>query len=60
LHDLVPKCSELRRVKKTDSSGAPFVATPLDPATIRWVDFGHFESDECGVLLGVAALAPVS
>jgi flavorubredoxin len=26
------------------------VARVLDPATIRWVGFSHFESDECGAL----------
>src|SRR5262249_5561697 len=26
------------------------VAKVLDPATIRWVSFSHFESDECGSL----------
>ena len=26
------------------------VATVLDPATIRWVGYSHFESDECGSL----------
>ena len=26
------------------------VAKVIDPATIRWVGFSHFESDECGVI----------
>jgi flavorubredoxin len=26
------------------------VATVLDPATIRWIAFSHFEADECGAL----------
>ena len=26
------------------------IASVLDPATIRWVGFSHFESDECGAL----------
>ena len=26
------------------------VARVIDPATIRWVSFSHFESDECGAL----------
>lgn len=36
------------------------VESVLDPATIRWVGFSHFESDECGALndwLGVATHA---
>ncbi len=34
------------------------VATVLDPATIRWIGFSHFESDECGSLNDRLALAP--
>ena len=30
----------------------------LDPATIRWIGFSHFESDECGSLNDWLALAP--
>ena len=33
------------------------VTSIMDPATLRWVGFSHFESDECGALnewLGVA------
>jgi flavorubredoxin len=30
----------------------------LDPATIRWVGFSHFESDECGALNDWLAIAP--
>lgn len=26
------------------------VASVIDPATIRWIGFSHFESDECGAL----------
>jgi glyoxylase-like metal-dependent hydrolase (beta-lactamase superfamily II) len=26
------------------------VATVLDPATLRWITFSHFEADECGAL----------
>src|SRR5262249_3190293 len=26
------------------------VAKVLDPSTIRWVSFSHFEADECGAL----------
>lgn len=34
------------------------VASVLDPATIRWIGFSHFESDECGSLNEWLALAP--
>ncbi len=34
------------------------VASVLDPATIRWIGFSHFESDECGSLNDWLALAP--
>lgn len=34
------------------------VRTVLDPATIRWVGFSHFESDECGSLNEWLAVAP--
>lgn len=34
------------------------VATLLDPATIQWIGFSHFEADECGSLNEWQALAP--
>jgi flavorubredoxin len=34
------------------------VAEVLDPATLRWIGFSHFESDECGALNDWLALAP--
>ncbi len=34
------------------------VASVLDPASIRWIGFSHFESDECGSLNEWLALAP--
>jgi flavorubredoxin len=34
------------------------VASVLDPATIRWIGFSHFESDECGALNEWLAIAP--
>lgn len=35
------------------------VARIIDPATIRWIGFSHFESDECGSLMAkLAALQP--
>jgi len=33
------------------------VATLMDPATIRWVGFSHFEADECGALTEWQTLA---
>lgn len=36
------------------------VATVLDPVTIRWIGFSHFESDECGSLPEWQQLAPQS
>jgi len=34
------------------------VATLLDPASIRWIGFSHFEADECGALAEWQTLAP--
>jgi flavorubredoxin len=34
------------------------VAKLIDPATLRWVSFSHFEADECGSLNEWLALAP--
>lgn len=34
------------------------VATIIDPATIRWIGFSHFEADECGSLNEWLELAP--
>jgi flavorubredoxin len=34
------------------------VATLLDPATIRWIGYSHFEPDECGALNEWLAVAP--
>jgi flavorubredoxin len=36
------------------------VAKIVDPATIRWISFSHFEPDECGSLNEWLALAPRS
>lgn len=36
------------------------VATLLDPATVKWIAFSHFEADECGTLREWQALAPAS
>jgi flavorubredoxin len=34
------------------------VATLIDPATLRWIGFSHFEADECGSLNEWKAIAP--
>jgi len=34
------------------------VASILDPSTIRWVSFSHFEADECGALNDWLTVAP--
>lgn len=34
------------------------VAKVIDPATLRWISFSHFEPDECGSLNEWLALAP--
>jgi len=36
------------------------VATLVDPASIRWIGFSHFEADECGSLNEWLALAPAA
>ncbi|MFN0141082.1 MAG: MBL fold metallo-hydrolase, partial [Pyrinomonadaceae bacterium] len=34
------------------------VASVIDPATLRWISFSHFEADECGSLNQWLELAP--
>jgi flavorubredoxin len=34
------------------------VASVIDPSTLRWIGFSHFESDECGALNQWLAIAP--
>jgi flavorubredoxin len=34
------------------------VAAVLDPATVRWIGFSHFEADECGALNEWLEVAP--
>jgi flavorubredoxin len=34
------------------------IAQVLDPATLRWLSFSHFEADECGALNEFLAIAP--
>jgi len=36
------------------------VATLIDPASLRWVGFSHFEADECGALNEWLAVAPAA
>jgi flavorubredoxin len=36
------------------------VATVIDPATIRWIGFSHFEADECGSLNEWLQIAPAA
>ena len=36
------------------------VATVIDPSTIRWISFSHFEADECGSLNEWMQLAPAA
>jgi len=36
------------------------VALLIDPQTLRWIGFSHFESDECGTLPERQKLAPQS
>jgi flavorubredoxin len=35
------------------------VASVVDPSTVRWIGFSHFESDECGALNQWLTAAPV-
>ncbi|MBV8055311.1 MAG: MBL fold metallo-hydrolase [Deltaproteobacteria bacterium] len=34
------------------------IAKVIDPATLRWISFSHFESDECGALNEFLSLSP--
>ena len=34
------------------------IAKVIDPATLRWISFSHFEADECGALNEFLAIAP--
>src|SRR6266481_3382587 len=36
------------------------VATLVDPASIRWIGFSHFEADECGSLNEWLGLPPAA
>lgn len=36
------------------------VATLIDPATLRWIGFSHFEADECGSLNEWLQIAPLA
>jgi flavorubredoxin len=45
----------LRRMFPATLAG---VRTVLDPATLRWIGYSHFEPDECGALNEWTAVAP--
>ena len=45
----------LRRMFPTTRAA---VAQVIDPATLRWIGFSHFEPDECGALNDWLAAAP--
>jgi flavorubredoxin len=34
------------------------IATIMDPSTLRWISFSHFEADECGALNELLEMAP--
>jgi flavorubredoxin len=34
------------------------IAQLIDPVTLRWISFSHFESDECGALNELLSIAP--
>ena len=44
-----------RKAFETTRAG---VASVIDPATLRWIGFSHFEPDECGALNEFLAAAP--
>jgi len=46
--------------KKMFSMTLEGVASVIDPSTLRWVGFSHFESDECGALNEWLRVAPHS
>lgn len=45
-------------MKKMFPTTLEAVASIIDPATLRWVGFSHFESDECGALNDWLNVAP--
>jgi flavorubredoxin len=47
--------TSLRRTFPVTREG---VGKVIDPAKLRWIGFSHFESDECGALNALLALAP--
>jgi flavorubredoxin len=44
--------------KATFSATLEGIASVIDPAELRWIGFSHFESDECGALNELLAIAP--
>lgn len=47
----------LRRMFPTTRAA---VSSIIDPSTLRWIGFSHFESDECGALNEWLAVAPTA
>jgi len=45
-------------LKKMFQTTLAAVASIIDPATLRWIGFSHFEPDECGALNEWLAVAP--
>ena len=45
-------------LKKMFPTTLAAVRTLIDPATLRWIGYSHFEPDECGALNEWSALAP--
>ena len=45
-------------MKKMFPATLDALASVIDPATLRWIGFSHFESDECGALNEWLRVAP--
>lgn len=45
-------------LKRSFATTRDAVASVIDPATLRWIGFSHFEPDECGALNDWLAVAP--
>ena len=48
------------RIQEDVSMTLEGVSSVIDPSTLRWVGFSHFESDECGALNEWLRVAPHS
>ncbi len=44
--------------RRTFATTRDAVAAVIDPATLRWIGYSHFEPDECGALNEFLAVAP--